>query len=185
MAFDDDGFVGLLADRAARDPDGIYARYEGEPVSYAALDRQARAFAAHLRRVGIRPGDRVAIMMRNSVAAIACVFGLAKAGVAWVPVNAQQRGDGLRYLLAHPQPRLVIADAELAALVIEALPVENAPPVMRHGQGGELEAVLAWGAGFDEPPPGGRCRLRDHVHLGHHRPAKGRHRFASHVEVGG
>jgi crotonobetaine/carnitine-CoA ligase len=153
MAFDDDGFIGLLADRALRDPDGIYARYEGEPVSYRELNRHACAFAAHLRRVGIVPGDRVAIMMRNSVAAIACIFGLAKAGVAWVPVNAQQRGEGLRYLLAHPQPRLVIADAELAALVTEALPAENAPPLMRHGPGGDLEAVLASGAGFDEPAP--------------------------------
>lgn len=151
MAFD--GFVDLLADRAIRDPHGVYARYEGTPVSYGELNAQACAFAAHLRRLGIRPGDRVAIMMRNSVAAIACIFGLAKAGVVWVPVNAQQRGDGLRYLLSHPQPRLVVADADFAALVAAALPINNAPAVLRHGPGDELEAVLASRAGFDEPAP--------------------------------
>ena len=153
MPFDDDGFVGLLSARALRDPDGIYARFNGEPMSYGALDRQASSFAAHLRRSGIAPGERVAVMMRNSTAAIACVFGLAKAGVAWVPVNAQQRGDGLRHLLGHSGPRLVIVDEELAALVVEALPPADAPRILVHGPGGDLDAILADDHAFDEPPP--------------------------------
>ena len=153
MAFDDEGFVGLLRQRAASDPDGLYARFSGEPVSFGELDRQACAFAAHLRRRGIGPGERVAVMMRNSIATIACVFGLAKAGVAWVPINAQQRGEGLRYLLSHSQPRLVLVDAELTALVSESLPVEAAPAILSHKPGGKLDAILQSGAAFAEPEP--------------------------------
>lgn len=148
---DDAGFVGLLTARAAREPERIYARYCGEPVSYAEIERRSAAFAAHLRERGLKAGDRVAVMMRNSVATIAIVFGLARAGVAWVPVNAQQRGEGLRYLLTHPQPKLVLVDADLAALVDEALPEADAPPVLR--QGPELDAILAAPARFDEPVP--------------------------------
>jgi crotonobetaine/carnitine-CoA ligase len=153
MPFDDDGFVSLLSERALRDPDGIYARFNGEPVRYGALDRQACAFAAHLHARGIAPGERVAVMMRNSIAAIACVFGLAKAGVAWVPVNAQQRGEGLRYLLSHSSPRLVIVDDELAALVTDALPESAAPTILIHGPAGGLDAILAETSAFDQPPP--------------------------------
>lgn len=153
MAFDDDGFVGLLRERAGRDPDGLYARFEGEPLSYGALDARASAFAAHLRRQGIMAGERVAVMMRNSIATLAVVFGLAKAGVAWVPVNAQQRGEGLRYLLSHSGPRLVVADAELAELVAQARPERDAPALLIHAKGGALEAILHSGEGFDEPEP--------------------------------
>jgi len=153
MAFDDNGFVGLLRERALSHPDMVYARFNGVPVSYAEVDGQACAFAAHLRSLGLEPGDRVAVMMRNSVATLAVVFGLAKAGVAWVPVNAQQRGEGLRYLLSHPQPKLIVVDADLAALVEEARPAELAPAVLVHAGGGALDAILSSGSGFDEAAP--------------------------------
>ena len=148
---DDAGFVDLLTRCAARDPDRIYARYCGVPVSYGDIERSSSAFAAHLRARGLKPGDRVAVMMRNSVATIAIVFGLARAGVAWIPVNAQQRGEGLRYLLTHPQPKLILADADLAELVEDALAGTTAPPILK--QGAELDAILGGVAGFDEPAP--------------------------------
>lgn len=148
---DDAGFVGLLTQRAAREPQRVYARYCGEPVTYGEIERRSAAFAAHLRERGLKPGDRVAVMMRNAVATIAVVFGLARAGVAWVPVNAQQRGEGLRYLLTHPQPKLVVVDDDLVALVEEALSEADAPPILRQGR--ELDAILARSVSFDEPAP--------------------------------
>lgn len=148
---EDAGFVGLLTEHAAREPERIYARYCGEPVSYAEIERRSAAFASDLRARGLKAGDRVAVMMRNSVATIAVVFGLARAGIAWVPVNAQQRGEGLRYLLTHPQPKLIVVDADLAALVEETLSEEKAPPILR--QGPELDAILARSVRFDEPTP--------------------------------
>jgi crotonobetaine/carnitine-CoA ligase len=150
---DDAGFVSLLTDRAAREPERVYARFCGEAVTYVSLERQSGAFAAHLRRRGILAGDRVAVMMRNSIASMAVVFGLARAGVAWVPVNAQQRGEGLRYLLTHPQPKLVVADADVAPLVEEALAWADAPPIIR--EGAELDAILGGCGRFTEasPPP--------------------------------
>lgn len=153
-SFDDDDFVGLLTARAATEPDRIYARFCGKPVSYAELERSSAAFAAHLRSRGIVAGDRVAVMMRNSIAAIAVVFGLARAGVAWVPVNAQQRGEGLRYLLTHSQPRLVVADAELAPQIGEAMGPGSALPMLLHEPGGAVDAILTGQERFDEPAPG-------------------------------
>lgn len=148
---DDAGFVDLLTRRAAYDPDRVYARYCGEPLTYRAIERSSAAFAAHLRVRGLRPGDRVAVMMRNSVAAIAVVFGLARAGIAWVPVNAQQRGEGLRYLLTHSQPRLIVVDEDFAELVTEALSGTDAPPLLRRGT--KLDNILAEPVAFAEPTP--------------------------------
>ncbi|HEY5796277.1 MAG TPA: AMP-binding protein [Bosea sp. (in: a-proteobacteria)] len=150
---DDDGFVSLLTTRATAEPERIYARFCGEPLTYAGIEQRSAAFADYLRARGIEPGDRVAVMMRNSIAAIAVVFGLARAGVAWVPVNAQQRGEGLRYLLTHSQPRLVVADAELAPQITEAMASEAELPQLLHAAGGDLDAILARNERFDEPAP--------------------------------
>lgn len=152
-SFDTDGFVSLLTARAAAEPDRIYARFGGEPASYGEIERRSAAFAAHLRARGIVAGDRVAVMMRNSIATIAVIFGLARAGVAWVPVNAQQRGEGLNYLLTHSGPRLVVADSELVPQIAEAIGPDSSLPVLLHAPGGALDVVLAAPARFDEPAP--------------------------------
>ncbi|MEZ2406145.1 AMP-binding protein [Bosea sp. RCC_152_1] len=152
-SFDDAGFVSLLTTRAAAEPERVYARFCGEPVTYAEIERRSAAFAAHLRAHGIVAGDRVAVMMRNSIATIAVVFGLARAGVAWVPVNAQQRGEGLRYLLTHSQPRLVVADAELAPQIAEAMGQGAELPLLTHSPSGELDAILSGRELFSEPAP--------------------------------
>nr|WP_199085370.1 AMP-binding protein [Bosea sp. ASV33] len=152
-SFDDAGFVSLLTTCAASEPERVYARFCGEPVTYAEIERRSAAFAAHLRTRGIVAGDRVAVMMRNSIATIAVVFGLARAGVAWVPVNAQQRGEGLRYLLTHSQPRLVVADAELAPQIAEAMGQGAELPLLAHAPGGELDAILSGRELFSEPAP--------------------------------
>ncbi|MGX1787158.1 class I adenylate-forming enzyme family protein [Bosea sp. NPDC055332] len=150
---DDDGFVSLLTVRAAEEPGRVYARFCGEPLTYAGLERRSAAFAAHLRTRGIVAGDRVAVMMRNSIATIAVVFGLARAGVAWVPVNAQQRGEGLRYLLTHSRPLLVVADADLVPQIEDVMAPEAKLPLLAHAPGGELDAILDGAGRFEESSP--------------------------------
>ena len=115
-----EGFVELLQARRWAEPDRLFARFEGAPISFATLGAEADAFASGLRRLGVARGDRVAVMLRNSRAALAVAFGLARAGAVWVPVNVQQRGEGLRYILDHSEPRLVIADADLVATIRES-----------------------------------------------------------------
>jgi len=119
----------LLHTHATRSPNGIYGHVNGVPVTFGALDRQASAFAAAMHSRGIAEGDRVAVMLRNSTADLAVIVGLARAGVTWVPINPRQRGDGLAYLLAHSQPKLLVVESDLEKLAEEALgaraPVET------------------------------------------------------------
>lgn len=141
--------VDLLAEAAAREPAGVYARYEGAPLTYGELERRSGALAARLAARGLRKGDRVAVMMRNGVEAICVVVALARAGLVWVPVNAQLRGEGLRHVLRHSDPALIIADAEFLDLL-----GEGAAPILAHGGArDDLAAMLADGPRFDAAPP--------------------------------
>src|SRR4051812_43059025 len=114
--FDDGGFIKRFVRLAALDGERVFARFEGEALSFGYLHEQSDRMAAGLRRAGVERGDRVAVMLANSPAALALLFALAKTGAVWVPLNVQLRADGLRYILDHAEPRLVIARADLVPL---------------------------------------------------------------------
>ena len=141
-----DGFVALLRARAAAAPDALFATFNGAPLRFGELDRRSDGLAAWVRGRGVGPGEAVAVMLRNSVEAVALVFALAKAGVVWVPVNVQQRGEGLRYILAHAAPALVVADADLLEAVRGSGAVPPAAVV-------DAAALPGPGERFDDPAP--------------------------------
>ncbi|MCW2241383.1 AMP-binding protein [Azospirillum canadense] len=156
----DEGFVRLFAQAARTDRDRVFARFNGEAMTFGALDRRSDGVAAELRRLGLAPGDRVAVMMRNSPAVLATLFGLAKAGLVWVPINAQQRGEGLRYIIEHSEPGVIIAEAEFVPVIAATGAANGAAlagtPMVVHGDPTaalRLEDLLDSGARFEEEPP--------------------------------
>ncbi|MCC6197244.1 MAG: AMP-binding protein [Burkholderiales bacterium] len=117
-----DATVGeLLAARAASDGDFPYCREGGRTVTVAELDRESNRVANALAQLGARKGDRVALMLANSVEHFILFFALAKLGACNVSVNVHLRGDSLAHVLRDADPALVVADAEhgdeLAALL--------------------------------------------------------------------
>jgi len=110
-------FISNLPKMAASSPDSVYATFESEEITFAQLDTKSDSVAAALRRLGVLKGDRVALMLRNSADSLAALFGIAKCGGVWVPVNVQARGDGLKYILEHCAPRVVIANGDLHSTI--------------------------------------------------------------------
>jgi crotonobetaine/carnitine-CoA ligase len=121
-----DGFLPLLRRRAQAEPDRIFARFEGQPITFSEIDRQASALAAWLADAGLKPRDRVALMLRNGPLALAMLFAIARARAVWVPINPQSRGSNLAYILGHAAPRLIVCEDDLAQTVRSSAPVEGA-----------------------------------------------------------
>jgi crotonobetaine/carnitine-CoA ligase len=156
MSLNDTNLADLLRLYAEKNPDGIFARFNGDPITFAMLNSQSSALASWLRSCGLQTGEHVAVMMRNSVETLAVVFGLAKAGLVWVPLNAQQRGQGLQYIINHSKPTLVIADADLLPTIAECGAEHPREGFLVHGEAEDhprLAAVLSTGTHFTEPAP--------------------------------
>jgi long-chain acyl-CoA synthetase len=122
--------------------------------SYGALAKRAAQLAGGLRKLGLKPGDRVAIAAKNCVEYIEAMHAIWHAGLAAVPANAKLHGRELGYILEQSGARACFtgkdidlaphAPKSLAHLIVlgskdyEALFAEPLPVEPRNG------ADLAW-----------------------------------------
>jgi long-chain acyl-CoA synthetase len=85
-------------------------------ISYAELLAQSQRIGAHLQnRLGVKPGDRVALWLKNCPEFVASVFGILHAGAVVVPVNNFLKPAEVAYILNDGGIDVVITDAELGA----------------------------------------------------------------------
>lgn len=112
-----DGFLELFLRRAAAEPGRVFCRMGSGDLRFGELERKSAALVAWLQGQGVAPGDRVALMLRNSGTALALMFAIARAGAVWVPVNTQAVGDNLAYTLTHAEPRVIVAETDLLPVI--------------------------------------------------------------------
>ncbi|TQE32146.1 long-chain fatty acid--CoA ligase [Streptomyces ipomoeae] len=77
----------FLVETAARQPEHPALRLGAHIISYAELDERSARVAALLRAEGVRPGDRVALMLPNVPEFVVLYYGALRAGAILVPLN--------------------------------------------------------------------------------------------------
>lgn len=99
--------------------DRPYLVYQDERLTYADAHERVNAIAAWLWAQGVRPGDRVAIAMRNYPEWILAYWACVSIGVAAVGMNAWWTSEEMAYALADSRPKVLFLDAERLARVRE------------------------------------------------------------------
>ncbi len=95
----------------------------GASLSYADLDRLSRRFGAWLQKVvGLKKGDRVAIMMPNLLQYPVALFGILRCGMVAVNVNPLYTARELEHQLQDSGTRAIVIVENFAATLQEALP---------------------------------------------------------------
>ncbi|CAG0941626.1 long-chain acyl-CoA synthetase [Gammaproteobacteria bacterium] len=103
-------FANMLRRAALVNRHGIATRFEGRQTSWAeTLDRVQR-LASALQRLGLAPGDRVAILATNSDLYVQLLFAIPWAGGVVVPINTRLAGEEIAHCLADSGSRLLIVD---------------------------------------------------------------------------
>jgi amino acid adenylation domain-containing protein len=97
-------------DSAMRLPDHHAMRFEGKHLTYTELAQRSNQLAHFLREQGIRPKDRVGVFLDKSLETAIAVYGIMKAGAAYVPLDPRS-----------PSARLIsiIEDCELRGIVAQ------------------------------------------------------------------
>lgn len=111
----------LLRRSARRHPHRLAVSDGASSRTYAQLDEDASRIANALLERGVGPGDRVAVLSRNSVAYVQTIFAVARAGAVLVPINFMLRGEEVGYVVGHSSAVALIAQDELLPVAEEAI----------------------------------------------------------------
>lgn len=135
----------MVRHHALRHPARTAISFNGKATTYADLWQRIGAVARLLRDRGVQPGDRVAMVMKNSAAFIEIALAISHAGGVAVPINFRLASDEIDYILGNSTAVLLFCDEELLGWQPAAPAVIAVPP---HAQ-----ANAALLAGNGEPAP--------------------------------
>jgi crotonobetaine/carnitine-CoA ligase len=142
----------LLSARAELVGDRTAATFAGEAITFAQLDDRAERVRGWLTQAGVREGDRVGLLLRNSLDFLYAWLGIAKAGAISVPINTAMMGDALHHNIAHPEMVGLIAEDDLLAAVDAA----GSFPQLRWrvARGAPTDGAEPFGALLEHAPSG-------------------------------
>ena len=109
--FSDETIRQRLERRAREDANLLFCQYEDEKIYYGDLDKNVNRVANGLLNLGIKPGERISLMLSNHPDYIYLILACAKTGIIYIPLNTSLRGPSLDLLLQLADSRVLIVDA--------------------------------------------------------------------------
>ncbi|SNR41970.1 long-chain-fatty-acid--CoA ligase [Actinomadura mexicana] len=106
------GLDGVLRERAIAHPERVAFIAGDTEVSYRDFDRRVDRVAAALAAAGLGPGDRVAVLDKNSLEYAELLFGATRIGAAQVPVNYRLAPDEVAYIVNNAQAKVFVVGPE-------------------------------------------------------------------------
>jgi fatty-acyl-CoA synthase len=102
---------------ATRSPERIAIVFKDQRITFAELLHRVERTAGYLAAQGIRPGDVVAVMMKNSAAFLEFAFAVSHLGAVFLPINFRLAAEEVEYIAGNAEAKLVFADAEFSAAI--------------------------------------------------------------------
>jgi fatty-acyl-CoA synthase len=99
---------GLVDELAAARPDAEAVVFRGERLTFAAVRDRADALARAYLAVGVRKGDRVAILLPNRPEWLLAALAAAKVGAVSVAISTFSTAREIAWTLEHAQPRVIV-----------------------------------------------------------------------------
>lgn len=133
----------LLEQSARRDPGKVAVILDDYRLRYAEVNGAANKVANALVKLGVRPGDKVALMLPNTPHFPICYYGILKTGAAVVPLNVLFKQNEVQYHLE---------DSDSVALIAwEGFLEEAAPGFFKTSTCRNLIVVRAPGSAAELP----------------------------------
>jgi acyl-CoA synthetase (AMP-forming)/AMP-acid ligase II len=103
----------VLAAVAEAYPDRPFVIADDGELTYCEMARQAAGLATRFTALGLRPGDRVGILLPNGIRWCATLLGAHAAGLDVVPLNTWYREDELLAVAERARLRMIITQDEI------------------------------------------------------------------------
>lgn len=120
----------ILSDTALRHGDRIGLTHGDESWTWAEIERGANALAAALLELGVTLGDRVAIQSQNSRAFFEAMYGIARTGGVYVPVNPRASVAETVQMVSRAGAKVFIVAPDHVEAARQVLDSMDAPPAV-------------------------------------------------------
>src|SRR5690554_1122450 len=117
-----DSLVGIFEDSCRNYAKDVAYISMGVTMTFAQLDERSRHFAAWLLSIGVKKGDRVALMMPNLLQYPVCLFGVLRAGAVAVNTNPLYTATELEHQLSDSGAEVIVIAENFAHTLQEVLP---------------------------------------------------------------
>jgi amino acid adenylation domain-containing protein len=115
MIAQDQSFMRLFEAQCERSPHAVAVGFNGDTLTYAALNEASNRIARRLNRAGLGPGDVVAVCMGRSPLLLASLLAIQKSAAAFLPLDPDFPVERLAYMLADSGARLVLSGGAIPA----------------------------------------------------------------------
>ena len=138
----------LLERTCAAHADNVAYVQMGTSITYRQLDELSRAFGAWLQEMGLKRGDRLAIMLPNTLQYPIALFGALRAGLAVVNTNPLYTPPELEHQLADSGATGIVVLENFAHVVEAVLPRTKLKHVLVTAVGDFLAFPQSWIVNF-------------------------------------
>src|SRR5260370_31732658 len=110
----------MLTQAAASNPYKTAVIFRDSRTSYSELNRRANQVANGLIWLGVRPGERVGLLMHNLPLFMEAYYGILKAGASVVPLNVLYKAGEVEYILNDSGAKAVLSFGPFAQVALAA-----------------------------------------------------------------
>ena len=114
----------FIAKAASHFPNHVVVADQEKRLTAKELLDRANRLANALLKLGLKKGDRVAILLNNCCQSIECSYGIARAGLVFVPLNTRYSADEHLYILNDSEAKALLFGEEFADVI---RPILNRP----------------------------------------------------------
>ncbi len=138
----------LFEQTAARDGGRTAIIWGDELITFLQIESRTRGLAQHLAsKLGIRRGDRIAVLQKNSPDYIISLYGIYRAGATAVPLNVFLKPEEIRYILGDGGIKTIIISPEFEGHITKVREIDSTllANVLQVGDAGwdELQKPIA------------------------------------------
>ncbi|PHN53867.1 MULTISPECIES: amino acid adenylation domain-containing protein [Pseudomonas] len=99
----------VFAEQARTYPHSLALSFEGQKLSYQALEQQSSQWAHVLRAEGVAQGDLVGVCLERSLELVVMLLAVLKAGATYVPLDPAYPAERLGYTVENARINLVVS----------------------------------------------------------------------------
>ena len=108
--------------QAARHPELVALVFEDQTMTYGEFNARANQLAQRLRKLGVGPDTIVGLLMERSLEIMIALFGVLKAGGAYLPLDPEYPHERLLFMIHDAEMPLLLTQTHLLDTVPDACP---------------------------------------------------------------